>query len=112
MHAATVAAFWFACAVVATLSLLPVDELPSIALNLWDKAQHAGGFFLLGALGALAYPHRPVRVFIGLLLFGALIELAQTASGWRTGDLLDWLADALGLALAALAKALNPSPRR
>ena len=112
IHTAVATAFWLACAVVATLSLLPVNELPSIALNLWDKAQHASGFFLLGVLGLLAYPHQFSRVLIGLLLFGALIEMAQAASGWRTGDVLDWLADSTGLALAALAMTLQPSARR
>jgi VanZ family protein len=101
LHAVVVAMFWLACAGVATLSLLPVDELPRITLDLWDKAQHAAGFFLLGMLGLKAYPNDFVRVCIGLLLFGALIEVAQDASGWRTGDVLDGLADSVGLALAA-----------
>jgi VanZ family protein len=96
-------AFWLACLGVATLSLMPVDKLPAITLDLWDKAQHAAGFFLLCALGLWAYPKHLVRVCIGLLLFGVAIEVAQSASGWRTGDPLDWVADSLGVALAALA---------
>lgn len=103
-----VATFWLACAVVATLSLLPVNELPSITLDIWDKAQHATGFFGLGLLGLWAYPRHFARVCFGLLLFGALIEVAQAASGWRTGDVLDWLADSVGLALAVAAVKLTP----
>lgn len=84
----------------AALSLLPVSELPDLTLNIWDKAQHAAGFFALSLLGLLAYPRRLARVIAGLLLFGAAIELMQSASGWRTGDPFDWLADAAGVALA------------
>jgi VanZ family protein len=94
------AAFWLGCGAVATLSLLPVSELPPMALDWWDKAQHATGFFGLCLLGLWAYPQHVKRMAIGLLLFGVAIELAQAATGWRTGDALDWLADATGVALA------------
>jgi len=102
LHYALAAAFWFACTAVATLSLIPVSELPSITLDVWDKAQHAAGFFFLCALGLVAYPRHITRVCMGLLLFGIVIEVAQSISGWRTGDWLDWLADALGVLLATL----------
>jgi VanZ family protein len=102
-HPVSVAAFWLACVAVATLSLLPVPELPSISLDVWDKGQHAFGFCLLGVLGAVAYPRRRPKVWAGLLMFGLAIEIAQAASGWRTGDPLDWLADAVGITCAAVA---------
>ncbi len=93
-------AFWLACLAVATLSLLPVNELPPIVMDLWDKAQHALGFFGLGLLGLQAYHQKFFKVCIGLLLFGAAIEVAQALSGWRMGDPLDWLADAIGILMA------------
>ena len=102
LHPFLTAAFWLACIAVAVLSLLPVNELPKISMDIWDKAQHASGFALLGLLGLLAYPPHATRVLGGLLLFGAGIEFAQAATGWRTGDALDWLADALGLSVAML----------
>ncbi|AOW15534.1 hypothetical protein LPB72_07325 [Hydrogenophaga crassostreae] len=102
MHRAFAAAFWFACAAVATLSLVPVSELPAVTLDVWDKAQHAAGFFFLCVLGLMAYPRHFSRVCMGLLLFGVAIEVAQSISGWRTGDWLDWLADAVGVLLAAV----------
>ena len=109
-HPALATAFWLACASVATLSLVPVAELPAISLDLWDKAQHAAGFFCLGTLGWLAYPGQRLRLCIGLLVFGAVIEVAQSATGWRTGDPLDWVADATGVLLAAVAmRRLTPS---
>ena len=98
--------FWLACLAVATLSLLPVSELPSMVMNLWDKAQHAMGFFGLGLLGLQAYRQSLLKMCVGLLLFGATIEVAQALSGWRTGDPIDWLADATGIAMAALTTSL------
>ncbi len=95
-------AFWVACVVVAVLSLAPVDYLPSATFNWWDKSQHALAFFVLGLFGLGAYVNYAQRVVIGLLAFAAAIELAQAATGWRYGDWQDWLADAVGLAVACL----------
>jgi VanZ family protein len=100
MRALLRAMFWLACVAVAVLSLLPVDRLPPAVFDWWDKAQHALGFLVLGALGLLAYADVSSRVILGLLCFGAGIEFAQTATGWRYGDWQDWLADALGIAVA------------
>lgn len=91
--------YWIACLAIAVFSLMPVDYLPPAAFDVWDKAQHALGFFLLAGLGVLAYPHASKRVFFSLLLFGAAIELTQAATGWRYGDWQDWLANAAGLAV-------------
>ena len=43
---------------------------------------------------------------MGLLVFGALIEVAQSSTGWRNGDLLDLLADAAGVWLGSLVLAV------
>lgn len=93
------AAFWGAVWAVLALSLTPVQNLPSVVFDVWDKAQHALGFAGLALLGAWAYPRRWARLALGLLAFGAFIEVAQAATGWRQGDVLDWLADALGVAV-------------
>lgn len=104
------AIFWLLLAGVAIGSLMPVDYLPRQVFDLWDKAQHALGFVLLawsghwaycppgtlGAVGAVGM-RRPVVLALGLLLFGAAIEIAQSVTGWRHGDGLDLLADAVGL---------------
>ena len=58
----------------------------------------------MAALGALAYPRRVGLLAASLLVFGGAIELAQAATGWRSGDWADWLADAVGL-IAGLALA-------
>ncbi len=94
--------FWGACFSVGGLSLLPVEHLPPVAFDWWDKAQHAMAFLVLGGLGLLAYSEKPGCIVIGLLVYGAFIELAQAASGWRYGDWQDWLADAVGVGAAYL----------
>ena len=100
--------FWLLLLVVIGLTLSPVAYLPPQAFSLWDKAEHALAFAALTALGALAYPRRIGLLALSLLVFGGAIELAQAATGWRSGDWADWLADAVGLvaglALAALSR--------
>jgi VanZ family protein len=96
-------AFWIALAAVGLLSLTPVEHLPSQVFDVWDKAQHAAGFALLALLGGAAHCNQRPRVLIGLLLYGAFIEVAQSATGWRHGDLLDLLADAIGALAGMLA---------
>lgn len=96
------AVFWACVLATIFLSLVPVELLPQ-AFNWWDKAQHALGFAVLTALGLLAYPKARWRLPCGLLLLGAFIELAQAASGWRRGDWLDLLADAVGILVVAAA---------
>jgi VanZ family protein len=95
-------AFWLCAGVVTILSLLPVAYLPPQAFDIWDKAQHAGGFAALALLGHFAYPRRLWRICLGLLAYGASIEVAQSATGWRHGDGLDLLADGAGIVLGTV----------
>jgi VanZ family protein len=88
--------------VVCGLSLAPPTALPPSAFSMWDKAQHALAFVALAVLGLQAYPGRWVRLWLGLLLLGAAIEVAQTVVGWRQGDVADWVADAVGVALGVV----------
>lgn len=93
-------AFWLGCVAIATLSLLPLAKLPPDLFDWWDKAQHALGFLVLATLGFLGYSVFAGRVVLCLLSFGAVIECAQFTTGLRYGDWQDWLADAIGVALA------------
>ena len=93
----TKAVFWLLCTLIAVLSLLPADQLPPQTLDIWDKAQHAIGFMMLSVAGLAAYPHRYRALSVGLLVFGAAIELAQSFTTWRYGDGWDWVADAVGI---------------
>ncbi len=65
-------------------------------------------------VGLTSYPSRRVHVLVGLLIFGAAIEIAQSVSGWRYGDPLDWVADAVGVlaGLLALTPALSRKRER
>lgn len=79
------------------LSLLPVAALPEGVFDLWDKAQHALAFAGLAIFGSFSYPFHKVPVLSGLIVFGAAIEVAQAATGWRYGEWGDVLADAIGV---------------
>ena len=102
--------FWLLTIAVAVLSLLPADQLPPQTLNIWDKAQHALGFAALTVSGMLAYPHSQRAVVVGLLVFGAAIECAQASTTWRQGDVLDWLADAVGIVVIVIAARVLARP--
>jgi len=82
------------------LFLVPTQLLPEEQIfHWWDKAQHAAVFIVLGLFGAIAYPRNTYQIFLGLLFYGALIELLQSLTSWRQGDVYDWYADALGIAI-------------
>jgi hypothetical protein len=98
--------FWMTCLAIGVLSLTPVDNLPQQVADIWDKAQHAAGFAALTILGRWAYPRAAIPLGLGLLAYGGAIELAQLASGWRQGDILDWLADGTGVALGLVLSAI------
>ena len=104
--------FWAALVFVGTVAMLPSSALPPqfSLFDFWDKAQHALAFTVLGIWGLMIYPLRPWHVLLGLLCFGGAIEIGQAQTSWRYADWHDWLADAVGLALAA-ALAWRPRQR-
>lgn len=78
------------------LALLPAPEV--VKLVSWqDKIEHAVLFALLALFALAAWPERPLTIALGLLLYGAAMELAQSMTAHRFGDPWDWLADAVGL---------------
>jgi VanZ family protein len=89
-------AFLLCLIVVLALSLLPAQPLPTTG---WDKANHVLAFAVLAVLGCRSYPKRRIRVLLGLLAYGVLIELLQALTGYRTAELLDVVADAVGLVI-------------
>ena len=77
----------------------------------WDKLVHGTGYLVLMVTLGFAYdfarrtPPSGVSVrwlFLACLVHGASTEVLQWASGWRTGDFVDWLADAAGTTLGML----------
>lgn len=99
-RALLIGCFWAACMGIGVLALLPTTlPLPSTG---WDKANHGLTFMALGLLGARCWPARRNQVLIGLLAYGGGIELAQSGLTMaRMGEWTDWLADAIGLGVAA-----------
>lgn len=104
--------FALACGVIAWLSLSPAETLPTV--NLWDKAEHALAYLALGLIGAWAFPNRLGWLAVGLIAFGVLIEVGQATMGLgRQGDLLDAIANSLGVAIGiGLATAYRRFTRR
>ncbi|ANI99677.1 hypothetical protein A8O14_06035 [Polynucleobacter wuianus] len=85
--------FIFTILFLVPLYLLPPDDI----FHWWDKAQHMLIFFILSFLGVIAYPRIPKTIFFALAAFGGLIEIIQSFTGWRTGELIDWYADLVGI---------------
>ncbi|MDZ7643390.1 MAG: VanZ family protein [Woeseiaceae bacterium] len=93
-------AFMLVCvlagALMPALWLFPDLRLRHVAA--YDKWLHAGAFLVLtvwfcGQYAKAAY----LRLGAGLLLFGAVIELCQYVTIYRTADWHDLLADGIGI---------------
>lgn len=94
--------FWLVMLVITTLFLVPQEFVSSAIFDWWDKAQHALAFGVLMLLGFIAYPNYFWRIAIGLILYGAVIEFIQLWTGWRQGDVMDALADMVGVLVISL----------
>ncbi len=103
-------AFWLAFTGVMVMALKPS---PGDGAGFWDKAQHFTAFYVLAALGAVAFARRPVWVLAAALVaLGGLIEgLQATPLIHRDAEFSDWIADGLGVA-CALGPMLLPRLRR
>lgn len=91
---------WICAVVVALLAtLLPQPEqTPRFAYA--DKVFHCGYFLLLGMLAALSQREDIAarRAALSMVGLGVLIELIQWFLPWRSFELLDMLADSVGVA--------------
>lgn len=97
--------FWVAVALTLYVTLRPV----TVAVAGSDKVHHAITFGGLMLLAGLAYPRmRLVPLAAAVAGFGALIEFVQPWFG-RSGDVGDWFADTIGIAIALVAL---PAARR
>ena len=93
--------FIFALVAVFWLALQPAPDVVQI-VSWQDKIEHAVLFAVLMVLGSLAWPDRMPQLVLGLLAYGAAMEVAQSFTDYRFGDLWDWVADAIGVLLAAI----------
>lgn len=81
-------------------AVMPAHDSPHLLP--WDKAEHFLGFYVLGALGAFAFPRlKIVWLAAGLIALGGLIEVVQgLPMVARDSDVKDWLADTVAVACA------------
>ncbi|MGZ8984608.1 MAG: VanZ family protein [Methylophilus sp.] len=89
----------FGCciAAIAVMAIIPSADIPKI-FHFWDKVQHALAFTILSLTGSLAYPRNTKAVLIGLILYGASIEVIQKYfTSTHISDVSDLLADSLGI---------------
>lgn len=88
------------CAVLTYACLMPSP--PQVGISYFDKIEHFLAYLVLAAWFAEVLPGRSWQVFIGLVLFGLLIEVAQSMTTYRSPDVMDWLADTVGIVAGML----------
>jgi len=75
-------------------------DVSRIAFIEFDKWLHGITFIFLTVWFSGQYPRsRYLRIVIGLLVFGIIIELCQRMVTYRTAELTDLAADAVGIAV-------------
>ena len=103
--------FWTATLFTLVMALLP--HPPEVPGEPSDKVQHILAFTVLAALVSLAYPRHALRAAIGLIAFGAAIEVLQMIPALhRDAQLSDWIADTIAACLVLLAFRLFRRPAR
>lgn len=85
--------------VIAVLWLAVMPAPPHMISTGWDKSNHLLAFGTLTWLALHAFPQRLKSVLLGLLAYGALIEILQSLTPTRSAEWLDLCADAVGILL-------------
>lgn len=72
--------------------------------HIYDKARHAAAFSVLAGLADFAFPRSRFGrdKVVWLLAYGVMIEVAQHFVPWRTAEVLDVVADTVGVVGYAL----------
>lgn len=95
-------AFIVALVLIFVLAMIPQPVVPMV-VDFQDKVEHCAAFAVLMLMGRAGWPTRAIRLGIGLIGYGVLIEVAQhTLTTNRIGDPLDVLADSVGVAIGLL----------
>ena len=79
------------------LSVVPASDRPETGVE--HNYEHLLAFGLVGLVFALAYPWRPMVLFLSGIVFALLLELAQIPLPTRHARVEDFLVDALGTSL-------------
>jgi len=100
--------FWLAIVAVTLLSLLPIN-VPQELVSGQDKILHSIAYGALYFLAICAYGYRFSiwRTGVVLVLFGLLMEIAQSMTAYRYGDPLDLLANTSGILLGGVAYSMR-----
>ncbi|QZA79637.1 VanZ family protein [Deefgea piscis] len=69
--------------------------------NHGDKIEHFIGYAVLAGLGQLIW-QQPRRAWLLASLMGVAVEFAQACTTWRSFDLYDMLANAIGAAIGTI----------
>ena len=104
---------WLCVAVIWTLCLMPIPETPLSQVNMIDKWTHLVMFGGLCSViwGEHSFRHAtPCKRFLWTwafavpMLMGGLVELVQATctGGRRSGDVVDWVADGIGVLIGQL----------
>ena len=95
--------FWLAAIFAFIMAALP--RPPQIPGAPSDKILHVLAFACLAWLGSAAYPRlSALKLVIGLIAFGGLIEVVQLIpSLHRDSEILDWVADTAAVVSIVLA---------
>ena len=90
--------FWLALISSYVLAVLPQENVPELTpFN--DKGNHFLAFSVLTLLLLHAYRVKYLTTFILMMLYGVLIEVSQLFAVNRHGELLDVLADSIGIVI-------------
>ncbi len=91
--------FSFIVALIGILVLAIMKHAPSVpGLSGFDKFNHILAFVVLSFLLELSYPKvKLVKKIVLLICIGVIIEVIQSFLSWRSAELFDVLADAVGI---------------
>ncbi len=97
---------WAGVIGLSVISVTPREFLPPIGIHMWDKLQHVLAYAVLAAMGGLAYPAKKYLavLFVGLIVLGGALEIAQAYVPNRDPGLGDAVANALGAAIGLFAE--------
>lgn len=88
--------FYSACISIYILAILPSNLAPTIG-NFSDKAHHIFAFIVLSLLLQLSHKLSYLWHFLLLSFYGVFIEFSQLFAVQRSAELLDILADIVGV---------------
>lgn len=103
LHRLWLATGWLLIALVVYLSLTPSPPTP-LTFDNSDKLEHALSYMVLSFWFCQLYrlPQARLVVIIALTGLGVALEYVQGWTGYRSFDVLDMLADSVGIALGWL----------